>query len=78
MSSDSTQTCGWRRSTSASASNSPRLYTAPLGLPGELSSSQRVCGVIAASSCAGVILNPLSMPQSTTTGVPSATSVMSR
>ena len=37
----------------------------------------RVRGVIAAASCAGVILNPCFAPANTGTGVPSAISTMS-
>lgn len=47
------------------------------GLPGVFSTSQRVRGVMAACSAAGVSLKPCSMPQSTMTGVPSFTRTMS-
>ncbi len=53
------------------------VYTAPVGLVGLLMTTIRVFGVIAASSCAGVILKPCSMPASTITGLPSASSTMS-
>lgn len=53
MSSDITQTCGWRMRTSVSALSSSHEYPAPVGFEGELKISHLVLGVIAASSAAG-------------------------
>ncbi|MNN44536.1 hypothetical protein D3C81_1588300 [compost metagenome] len=50
---------------------------APLGLFGAFSTSQRVRGVMAASSWAGVSLNAFSGRQLTKTGLPSASSTIS-
>ena len=77
MSSDMIHTWGWRSSTSQSARTSARVYPAPVGFDGELKMNHFVRGVIAASSCAGVSLNALSRPQTTSTGVPPASSTMS-
>ena len=68
MSSDITQTCGCRSSTSVSALSSAREYPAPVGFDGELKMNHFVAGVIAASSASGVSLKPVSMPASTITG----------
>jgi hypothetical protein len=70
MSSDMNQTCGWRRSTAPSACSSSREYTAPLGLLGEFSISHLVRGVMAASSCSGVILNPVDAVAGSVIGIP--------
>src|SRR5258705_148993 len=78
MSSASTQTCGWRSSTAASAVNSSREYTTPVGLLGGFRMNHLVFGVIAASSADGVILYPSSSRHTTGTGVPSARSGISR
>ena len=59
-------------STSARASSSAREYIEPVGLDGEQIIRARVCGVMAASSWAGVILKSCSMPALTHTGSPSA------
>ena len=56
MSSVPTMTRGCCTSTSASARHSARVYAAPVGLQGELISSRRVFGVMAASSWRGVSL----------------------
>jgi hypothetical protein len=56
MSSVQMTTFGCFISTSPSARNSARVYAAPVGLLGLFNMNSRVFGVIAASSCAGVIL----------------------
>ena len=48
------------------------VYTEPVGLDGEQRINAFVFGVIAASSCSGVILKSCSIPAETITGVPSA------
>ena len=77
MSSLAIHTCGWRSSTSPSAFSSASEYTLPVGLDGLLSTSSLVRGVMAASSCAGLILKWLSRPVSMATGVAPASSTMS-
>ena len=54
------KTSGWFLKTFASASSSFFVYTAPVGLQGEEKIKSLVLGVIAFSSCAGVILNLIS------------------
>ena len=63
--------------TRASASSSAFEYAAPVGLEGLFSTKSFVFFVIAFSSCAGVILNPVDCFASTITGVASARSAMS-
>ncbi len=77
MSSVSTQTCGWRISTSVIAFRSSALYAAPVGLHGLFSMNQRVFGVIAASRSSARSLKPLFWPHGTSTGLPSARVTMS-
>jgi len=77
MSSLSSQTCGWRLSTSRIGRNCHSSYAAPLGLNGEFSSSQRVRGVIAASRSCACSRKPLSSVQPTGTGRPPAISTRS-
>jgi hypothetical protein len=48
-----------------------------VGFDGLFSISMRVFGVMAASSCSGVILNSVSMPASMMTGLPSQSITMS-
>ncbi len=47
---------GCLRSTAPSSTSSARVYAAPVGLLGLLSMNMRDRGVMAASSCAAVIL----------------------
>ena len=77
MSSVSTQTCGWRSSTSARACISDREQAAPVGLLGKFSSSHLVFGVIAASRSSGRSRKPLFCGQATGTGTPPASFAMS-
>jgi len=77
MSSVRIQTCGWRSSTSARPFSSSRVYAAPEGLEGEFRISQRVRGVITASSSAGFSLKPLAAVVGAKTGVPPASRTMS-
>jgi hypothetical protein len=53
------------------------VYSAPLGLLGELSISHFVRGVMAPSNCSGVTLNPCPAGQRRITGVPPASTTMS-
>ena len=77
MSSVSIFTYGYLASTSASARNSFSLYTAPVGLFGELSNNHSVFFVIAASNWSGLSLKPSSSVQGIITGVASANFIMS-
>ena len=52
------------------AENSASVYTAPVGLLGELKTSRRVLPVTAASSMSGVTLKFCSGPACTVTGTP--------
>ena len=58
MSSHTTATWGWRRSTAAMASSSARLLTMPVGLEGLLSTSSLLAGVMAASRRCGSSRKP--------------------
>ena len=64
-------------SLSASACNSFSLYTAPVGLFGELSNNHSVFFVIAASNWSGLSLKPSSSVQGIIIGVASANFIMS-
>jgi hypothetical protein len=64
-------------STSVSAFSSARVYAAPVGFDGELSRNHFVFAVIARSSWIAVILKLLSIEQTTSTGLPPASSTMS-
>ena len=77
MSSVMTRTCPCANSTSPKARYSASEYVAPVGLLGELISSQRVRGVIAACKASGVSLKPLASGQGTMAGMPSEASTMS-
>ncbi len=68
---------GFSSSTAPSPRSSACVYAAPVGLQGLLSSSSRVCGVMAAASWRGVILYPCAIPANGMTGCPSASSTMS-
>ena len=72
ISSASTNISSWLFITRASPSSSAFEYTLPVGLLGEQSMSRRVFGVMAASSCSGVILKFCSKPAFTITGTPPA------
>ena len=77
MSSESTQTWGWRSSTSPSAAISSRDRAAPVGLLGEFRISHFVRGVMAASRASGRNLKPSLCGQVTNTGRPPTTCAIS-
>ena len=77
MSSLMMNTSGCRTRTSVSFLSSARVYAAPVGLEGELSSTHLVRGVIARSSASGVILKPDSIVVGTATGSPPASITIS-
>ncbi|MNY18856.1 hypothetical protein D3C86_1522630 [compost metagenome] len=70
-------TCGCFSNTFAKAANSSLLYTVPVGLFGEENMNNFVFGVIAASSCSGVILKLLSISVLMKTDFPSAKTTIS-
>src|SRR6185436_17008127 len=76
MSSLMIHTDGWRSSTAASARYSLAVYTAPLGLDGELSISHLLFLVMALSSASGRSLKPSSARVGNQTGTPSQKWVM--
>ena len=57
----------WSASTWARATSSSRVYTAPVGLDGELSSNTRVLSVMAAARASGFSLCVLSSVATVTT-----------
>ena len=63
---------GCFKRTAAKASYSDFEYIDPLGLFGELSITNFVLGVMACSSCSGVILKSVSIPERISIGFPSA------